>query len=86
MMPPSTSLNSAVPTLSDAPLGLTHVPTASPTAELGQPIAIVLAQSDPDVLADIGNAFKGFYESGQLWALLIGFIVGYVVRGITTYK
>ncbi len=51
-----------------------------------QPVAMVIAQSDGDVLSDIGGAFKGFYESGQIWALLIGLVLGYVVRGITTYQ
>ena len=49
-------------------------------------IAVVIAQNDPDVLADIGNAFRNFYQSGQIWALLVGFILGYMVRGLTTYK
>ncbi|MEL6382433.1 MAG: hypothetical protein AAFQ89_08165 [Cyanobacteria bacterium J06626_18] len=49
-------------------------------------VAVVVAQSEGDVLSDIGGAFRGFYESGQLWALLIGLVLGYIVRGITTYQ
>ena len=48
--------------------------------------ATVLAQFEGDVLEDIGGAFQNFYESGQIWALRIGLVLGYVVRGITTYK
>ena len=45
----------------------------------------VLAQdfSDIDILADITKAFNNFIKSGQVWALLIGLIVGYFLKGIT---
>lgn len=46
----------------------------------------VIAQFDQDILGDLSNAFGGFIESGQIWALLIGIVIGYVIRGITTYK
>jgi hypothetical protein len=86
MMPPSTALNAAIPVDSLAQFVFNPETMPTPSAPVGQPIATVVAQSDPDVLADIGGAFKGFYDSGQLWALLIGIVIGYVVRGITTYK
>jgi hypothetical protein len=41
---------------------------------------------DQDVVGDLGNALNTFVESGQIWALLIGFILGYLLRGVTTYK
>ncbi|NJK40708.1 MAG: hypothetical protein HC934_03845 [Acaryochloridaceae cyanobacterium SU_2_1] len=31
------------------------------------------------------NAWDNFIQSGQVWALVIGFIVGYVFRSITAY-
>lgn len=45
----------------------------------------VLAQNvtDPDVLGQIQRWWNNVIKSGQLWALLIGLILGYVVRGIT---
>ncbi len=45
----------------------------------------VLAQTfdDVDILADLQKAFSGFIESGQVWALLIGLIIGYFLKGIT---
>jgi len=47
----------------------------------------VLAQQfDQDVMADLGNAMTYFIESGQVWALLIGFVLGYMLRGVTTYR
>lgn len=48
----------------------------------------VLAQEqfDQDILSDLGNVISNFIESGQVWALLIGFVLGYVLRGVTTYR
>ena len=51
-----------------------------------QNTTVLMAQIDSDVLGDIGSAFQNFIDSGQVWALLIGIVLGYVVRGITTYK
>ncbi|MBP0018264.1 MAG: hypothetical protein J7647_12050 [Cyanobacteria bacterium SBLK] len=46
---------------------------------------IFLAQqiSDPNVIGQMQDAFNNFIVSGQVWALAIGFIIGYVVRGLT---
>lgn len=43
-------------------------------------------QFEQDILADLGNAFAYFIESGQVWALIVGFIVGYMLRSVTTYR
>ena len=52
-----------------------------------QGTATVLAQQfDQDVVGDLGNALNTFVQSGQIWALLIGFVLGYLLRGMTTYK
>lgn len=46
----------------------------------------VIAQQFEDVFfSNSGEILGNFVESGQLWALLIGIAIGYVVRGITTY-
>ncbi len=47
----------------------------------------VLAQqiSDPDLLGNFQSSFNNFIQSGQGWALLIGLIIGYMIRGLTTY-
>lgn len=63
-----------------------ELPWSSAPAANQKQVAVVVAQFESDVLGDIGNAFKNFYESGQIWALIVGIIIGYVVRGITTYK
>jgi len=47
---------------------------------------VVLAQQfDQDILADLGGAFNHFIESGQVWALVIGLVLGYLIRGLTAY-
>lgn len=46
----------------------------------------VLAQQfDQDVLGDLVNAWSIFVKSGQIWALLIGIVVGYFIRNLTAY-
>ncbi len=41
--------------------------------------------TDPKILDRIQAAFHHFVATGQVWALLIGLIIGYVLRGLTTY-
>lgn len=60
-----------------------------PTAKVpAKPVsATVLAQNfDQDIIGDLGSALNTFVESGQIWALIIGFVLGYLLRGVTTYK
>ncbi|HAX85866.1 MAG TPA: hypothetical protein DCY91_06235 [Cyanobacteria bacterium UBA11370] len=47
----------------------------------------VLAQTvdDPDVLGQMQSWFSNFIQSGQVWALLIGLIIGYLFRGMTSF-
>ena len=48
-----------------------------------QPQRIIAQQvTDPDMMGQIGEYLTNFYESGQLWALLVGIVLGYVIRGI----
>lgn len=47
---------------------------------------IVVAQAfDQDLFSRSGGIFSNFVESGQIWALLIGLFLGYMVRGLTSY-
>ncbi len=85
MMPPSHLLTEITWVRPNSP-GAIVLPTSKEQSAISvQPVPII-AQYDQDVLADIGNGFKNFYESGQLWALLIGLVLGYMIRGLTTYK
>jgi hypothetical protein len=42
-------------------------------------------QFDTDVFAGVRRAADNFMKTGQVWALLIGIIIGYLLRGFTTY-
>ncbi len=46
---------------------------------------LVLAQFEQDLWGDVSGAFNNFVESGQLWALLIGIVMGYLLRGLTSF-
>ena len=48
---------------------------------------LVFAQiiKDPDLIGNWQKAFDNFVQSGQVWALLIGLVLGYIIRGLTTY-
>lgn len=47
----------------------------------------VLAQTvqDPDVLGQMQKAFNNFIKSGQVWALGIGVVLGYMIKGFTSF-
>ncbi|MGF1458530.1 MAG: hypothetical protein ACFBSG_05835 [Leptolyngbyaceae cyanobacterium] len=57
---------------------LSPQPAIELTAQMPKPVPIVAQQFEQDVVSDIGNAISTFIESGQIWALLIGFVLGYV--------
>jgi len=46
-----------------------------------------LAQNlkDPDLLGQWHKAFDHFIQSGQVWALLIGIFIGFLVKSITSF-
>ncbi len=45
----------------------------------------ILAQKvDVDLWRDVQNAWYNFVQSGQIWALILGFIIGYFIRGMYT--
>ena len=86
MIAPTSSGSALQSNSSDKFSPMPEWPLSNTTMTTQPPTATVMAQFDSDVLGDIGGAFKNFYDSGQLWALIIGMVLGYVVRGITTYK
>ncbi|MBD2106787.1 hypothetical protein H6F49_07455 [Nodosilinea sp. FACHB-13] len=46
----------------------------------------VLAQQfDQDILGDMVEIWNNFVESGQLWALLFGIVLGYFIRNLTAF-
>lgn len=47
---------------------------------------ILLAQQfDTDPFSGVREWFSNLIATGQIWALIIGFIVGYLFRGLTSY-
>jgi hypothetical protein len=38
-----------------------------------------------DVFAGTRAWFQNFIQTGQIWALIIGFVIGYILRGLTSY-
>lgn len=40
---------------------------------------------DQDLGETTSEMLTEFYESGQIWALLIGLVMGYIVRGAFSY-
>ncbi len=47
---------------------------------------IILAQAFEDNLgSNMQRAWSNFIESGQVWALLIGVVLGYLFRSLTAY-
>ena len=54
------------------------------------PAITVLAEGyrdieDIDVIAQMQDAYNNFIESGQVWALGIGVVIGYIFRAFTAY-
>jgi hypothetical protein len=40
---------------------------------------------DPDLLGQMQGAWNNFVKTGQIWAMLIGIIVGYMFKSLTSY-
>lgn len=67
-------------------LPLDAVPLEAVSVSSAMPQSMVLAQQfDQDILGDMGRLWNTFIESGQVWALIIGIVIGYMVRGLTAY-
>ncbi|AKG24669.1 hypothetical protein [Calothrix sp. 336/3] len=47
----------------------------------------LLAQNitDPNIIGQMQKAWANFIKTGQVWALLIGLGLGYLVRNLTSY-
>lgn len=64
-----------------AALSLGHQAVGSPTPQ----VPVLAQQFDQDILGDMVSMWNTFIESGQVWALIIGLVIGYLLRGITAY-
>ena len=50
----------------------------------------ILAQSireitEVDVIGNMEDSWYNFVDSGQAWALLLGLLIGYIFKGLTSY-
>ncbi|MDZ7956735.1 MAG: hypothetical protein RMY34_02305 [Aulosira sp. DedQUE10] len=41
--------------------------------------------TDPNVLGQMQHSWNHFVKTGQIWALLIGLVIGYIIRNLTSY-
>jgi hypothetical protein len=46
--------------------------------------SIWMAQIKDDLFNNMGQSWNNFIQSGQVWALGIGFVLGYLFRSITS--
>jgi hypothetical protein len=46
---------------------------------------LIAQQNSGGLFGDFHAAFDNFIQSGQVWALLLGFVLGYLFRSLTTY-
>ncbi|MBD2450579.1 hypothetical protein H6G76_26305 [Nostoc sp. FACHB-152] len=48
---------------------------------------ILLAQEirDPNLMGQIQKTWNHFIQTGQIWALLIGLVIGYMFRTLSSY-
>lgn len=53
------------------------------SAAVGTPV--IAQQFNEDLIGSTGEILHGFYESGQLWALMIGVVLGYGFKSFSTY-
>ncbi|NET01847.1 MAG: hypothetical protein F6K62_06680 [Sphaerospermopsis sp. SIO1G2] len=40
---------------------------------------------DPDVIGQMQGAWNNFVKTGQIWATLIGIVIGYMFKSLTSY-
>ncbi|KJH72376.1 hypothetical protein UH38_07860 [Aliterella atlantica CENA595] len=47
----------------------------------------IVAQTvkNTDLAGDVQRSFDHFVQTGQIWALLTGIIIGYLFRSLTSY-
>jgi len=58
---------------------------ASATANQSIGTPVIAQYFDQDLIGSTGKTLNAFYESGQLWALLIGIVLGYAFKSFSSY-
>lgn len=49
------------------------------------PLELAQQFKEPDLWGDVQRTFNNFVKTGQVWAFLIGLVMGYVFRSFTSY-
>jgi hypothetical protein len=47
--------------------------------------ALAQTITDPNIMGQMQKAWSHFIQTGQVWALLIGLVIGYMIRNLTSY-
>lgn len=47
--------------------------------------ALAQTITDPDLMGQMQKSWSHFIQTGQVWALLIGLVIGYIIRNLTSY-
>ncbi|NEQ96228.1 MAG: hypothetical protein F6K30_05820 [Cyanothece sp. SIO2G6] len=63
---------------------VTHFKLGFPQLHVGD-WTVLAQQFETDPFKGIREWFANLVATGQLWALIIGFIIGYLFRGFTSY-
>lgn len=42
-------------------------------------------QTDTNIFSNVGKAWDNFVKTGQVWAMLIGIVIGYLFKTFTTF-
>ncbi|MDF5711507.1 MAG: hypothetical protein PUP90_28485 [Nostoc sp. S4] len=48
-------------------------------------MALAPTITDPDLMGQMQKSWNHFIQTGQVWALLIGLVIGYIIRNLTSY-
>ncbi len=75
---PTIHLNWLHLSLGSEPSSLFHNPWMEVSHLLAQQI------EDPQIIEKMQQSWRNFIESGQVWALGIGFVLGYIFRSFTS--
>jgi hypothetical protein len=63
-------------------IDITNFWTCHPSTEA---VLFIAQAQSTDLFGNVQQAWNNFVQTGQVWALIIGFVLGYLFRSITAY-
>jgi hypothetical protein len=48
-------------------------------------LGLAQLKTETDLFAQVSGAWDNFVKTGQIWALLIGIVFGYLIKAFTTF-